>query len=544
MNWHELLGVMNEMEPDIPTADQCVLRRVIDRLAHDRPDDVFAYFDSDGSEWTFLETWKHARRLAAALQSLGVQQGDHVVSWLPNGPEALNVFFAINYIGAVYVPINTAYRGPLLAHVIENSDAKIMIADCSYLDRLVSIPVASLTTIVITAGASIHDIEIHGNLSVIAVEALVDDEHILQPLDREIAPWDTQSIIYTSGTTGPSKGVLSSYIHSYASMDANAWPPVRDDDRFLINMPFFHIGGTFIVNAMLCRGASITIIESFKTDTFWQTIRRSKSTAVFLLGVMASFLTKVPPSPDDKDHSLRTALIVPYDKTASGFHDRFGADVYTIFNMTEVSTPTFSAKNLRNPGVTGSVRPGVCVRLVDENDCPVPPGEIGEMVIRTDCPWALNHGYYKDPESTVRAWRNGWFHTGDAFRQNADGTYSFVDRLKDAIRRRGENISSFEVEAVVILHDDVQEAAAIPVPSEHGEDEVMIVVAPKSGHEIEPADLIDFLRPRLASFMVPRYVRVLNELPKTLTAKVQKSKLRNEGVTAATWDRSPWDPKV
>jgi carnitine-CoA ligase len=523
--------------PRIPSADQCVLRYVLDRIAHDRPDSVFCYFDHDGSEWTYHEAWQRTRQLGAALQSLGVQQGDHVVAWLPNGSEALTAFFAINYIGAVYVPINTAYRGALLAHVIENSDAEVMIADHGYLDRLADIPSASLKTIVTTIAASMLNVTGHDDLAVCTLDALLEKEHALQPLDHEIAPWDTQSIIYTSGTTGPSKGVLSTYIHSYVSMDGNAWPPVRDDDRFLINMPFFHIGGTFIVNAMLCRGASITMIESFKTGTFWQTVRRSESTAVFLLGVMASFLTKVPPLPDDKDHTLRTVIIVPYDETACGFHDRFGADIYTIFNMTEISTPTFSDKNLRVAGVTGRARPGVSIRLVDANDCPVPPGEIGEMVLRTDCPWALNHGYYKNPEATARAWRNGWFHTGDAFRQNADGTFSFVDRMKDAIRRRGENISSFEVEAVVILHDDVQEAAAIPVPSPHGEDEVMVVVAPKPGHVIDPAGLIGFLVPRMAGFMVPRYVRVVEQLPKTLTAKVQKSELREEGVTADTWDR-------
>ena len=526
----------------IPTADACVLRNVLDRLAETQPGQVFVYFDDDGSEWTYRETLDRTRRLGAALQALGVAQGDHVVVWLPNGAEGLRAFFAINYIGAVYVPINTGYRGTLLAHVIDNSDAKVIIASDAYLERLRDVAIASLQTIVVAGAGGDSDrnsraVTGHDGLTLVSLTDVEAGDDALQPLDHDIEPWHTQSIIYTSGTTGPSKGVLSSYIHCLVGMDVHAWPAVRPDDRFLINMPFFHIGGAFIVYAMLCRGGSITMIETFKTDTFWQTVRRSNSTAVFLLGVMASFLTKLPPAPDDRDHPLRTALIVPLDETACGFHDRFGTDVYTIFNMTEISTPTFSDRNPSVPGVTGRVRDGVQLRIVDDNDIPVAPGTVGEMVIRTDCPWALNHGYYKNEPATARAWRNGWFHTGDAFRENPDGTYSFVDRIKDAIRRRGENISSFEVEAAVLMHDDVQEVAAIPVPSEFGEDEVMIVAAAKPGHTIDPVGLITFLAPRMARFMVPRYIRTMDELPKTPTTKVQKTALREQGVTDETWDR-------
>ena len=164
-------------------------------------------------------------------------------------------------------------------------------------------------------------------------------------------------------------------------------------------------------------------------------------------------------------------------------------------------------------------------------------GEIGEMMIRTDRPWGMNSGYYNNPEATAKAWRNGWFHTGDAFRKDPEGNFYFVDRMKDAIRRRGENISSFEVEADVGAHPAVREVAAIAVPNEMSEDEVMVVVAPVEGQKIDPVDLIEFLRPRMAHFMVPRYVRIVDELPKTPTAKVQKALLREEAVTPDTWDR-------
>jgi carnitine-CoA ligase len=205
--------------------------------------------------------------------------------------------------------------------------------------------------------------------------------------------------------------------------------------------------------------------------------------------------------------------------------------------MTEISSPIVSDPNPSKRGTCGKVRKGVEVRLVDENDCEVALGEVGEMLVRTDRPWAMNSGYYKMPEATARAWRNGWFHTGDAFRQDEDGYFFFVDRMKDAIRRRGENISSFEVEAEIVAHPDVREAAAIAVPSELDEDEVMAVVAPAPGKTIDPVALIEFLRDRMAHFMIPRYIRVLPELPKTPSAKVLKTELRKEGITPDTWDR-------
>ncbi len=288
---------------------------------------------------------------------------------------------------------------------------------------------------------------------------------------------------------------------------------------------------------MLCRGGSIALVEGFRTGAFWDTVRATGATAVFLLGVMGNFLVKQPEHPRDRDHPLRMAFLVPLAEDGLAFAERFGVEVYTLFNMTEIATPLISGLNPRRPGTCGRVRDGVEVRLVDENDCEVPIGGVGEMMLRADCPWTLSHGYNKDPEATARAWRNGWFHTGDAFRRHADGTYEFVDRLKDAIRRRGENISSFEVEAVVNTHPEVQETAAIPVPSEHGEDEVMIVVASKPGRSVAPAELIAFLIPRMAHFMVPRYVRIVDSLPKTPTAKVQKTILREAGRTPDTWDR-------
>jgi crotonobetaine/carnitine-CoA ligase len=323
----------------------------------------------------------------------------------------------------------------------------------------------------------------------------------------------------------------------YTNPGPEAWPCITGEDRFLVNMPMFHIGGMGLPFAMLARGGSIVLPERFSTDHFWAMVTEHEVTAIFLLGVMATFLIKAPPGSQDRAHKVRTSFIVPLIEGTQEFTRRFGVNVYTIFNMTEISSPIVSPPNPTVRGTCGKVRAGVEVRLVDGNDCEVPVGTVGEMMLRTDRPWAMSHGYQKEPEATARAWRNGWFHTGDAFRKDAQGNFFFVDRMKDSIRRRGENISSFEVEAEVLAHADVRECAALGVPSEFGEDEVMIVVAPAPGRTVDPVALTHFLTSRLAYFMIPRYVRTLPELPKTPSAKVMKVQLRGEGVTADTWDR-------
>lgn len=522
---------MSQDPAAVPAAAECVTRDLIERWAATQPDKVFVQFD-DGRRWSYAETRNLSRRAANGLAALGVGQGEHVLSWLPNGDHALRTWFGLNHLGAVYVPVNTAYRGRLLEHIVGISDARLIVVHADLAPRLAEIDRGKLETAVIVGGPA----PAIPGLRCLAADVLSSPDDRLPELSRPIAPWDTQSIIFTSGTTGPSKAVLSSYAHMYA-MAVEGLHFLECDDRYMINLPLFHVGGTVAVCGMLARGGSLSVVDAFDTASFWRVVRETQTTALCLLGVMTGFLLKEPPSPADRDHPLRIILMVPYTEDGPRFVERFGASVYTVFNMTEVSCPTVSERNPATPFTCGKVRPGNQVRLVDENDCEVPVGQVGEMIIRTDRPWALNHGYYGNPEATVKAWRNGWFHTGDAFRRDAEGNFYFVDRMKDAIRRRGENISSFEVESEVATHPDVREAAAIPVPSEISEDEVMVVVAPAPGRNIDPAALIDYLRPRMAHFMVPRYVRVLPELPKTPTQKVQKHLLRADGITADTWDR-------
>jgi crotonobetaine/carnitine-CoA ligase len=518
----------------LPAPADCVVRDLLDRQAATGPEREFMLFES-GERWTFAAARDRVRRHAAGLAALGVARGDFVLSWQGNGPTAVTTFLALNYLGAVYVPINTSYRGPLLAHVLASSGARLMLADGRLLERLAAIDRAALEAIVVIGDERPELTGIEW-VSVESLEAAGDT-----PPYYDIAPWDTQMVIYTSGTTGPSKGVLSSYLHSHTA--ATGFRNVGPGDRNLMQLPMFHVGGPYAVLWALIHGGSSVVVDAFSVSRFWETVCRYGITTVGLLGAMAQFLLKQPPAPEDRKHPLRSVVIAPFDESAIAFGRRFGVPTYTEFNMTELSVPLWAGPNPTLPGTCGRPVPGVALRLVDAHDIELPPGEAGELVVRPDAPWTMSHGYHNDAEATARAWRNGWFHTGDLFRRDADDNYFFVDRLKDALRRRGENISSFEVESAILLHAEVREAAVVPVAGtgtgadSGSEDEVLAVIALKPGGVLAPADLIDFLRDKLAYFMIPRYVRVLDALPKTPTQKVEKHRLREAGITPDTWDR-------
>ena len=363
----------------------------------------------------------------------------------------------------------------------------------------------------------------------------MEQERPLAPLERPIEPWDDIYIIFTSGTTGPSKAVLCSYAMMLYGMP-QAYTMIDSDTRYLIVSPLFHAAATGFGYAMLIRGGSVAMVESFKTDQFWDVIRRTQTTFCSLLGVVPLFLLKEPPSPRDRDHTLKVVTTGPWGEHCLQFAKRFGVDMYTAFSMSELSIPLVSELNPPKMGVAGRVRDGFEMKVVDEHDFEVPVGQVGEAVLRSALPWAITSGYYKNPEATAKAWRNGWFHTGDAMRVDEDGDFFFIDRLKDSIRRRGENISSFDIETVVQEHPAVRECAAIAVRAE-SEDEVMLCAALQPNMKLDFEEFVEFLRPKMAHFMVPRFFRLLPELPKTPNGKIQKAELRKDGVTSDTWDR-------
>lgn len=520
------------MDPRMPVADECVLRNLLDNWAETQPDKVWAHFQ-DGREWTYPEMQARARRVSGALYSLGVRQKDKVFAWLPNGSDFLETWFGTNYMGAVYVSANIAYRGGILEHVIRLANAKVGIIHADLLPRLSEIEIPHLESVIVIGGPAT------GTYPGITLydAALLQEDHGSAPLDAPIQPWDDVYVIYTSGTTGLSKAVLSSYVHAY-SFFGEAFPHlVGRDERHLVFLPMFHAGGTAPTYSQLITGGSVAIVESFKTSEFWDTIRETQATTACLLGVMAPFLLKQPPREGDKSHTLKAVSITPLSEDAREFGKRFGVNLCTGYGMSETCGPVSTELNPPKLGISGRLRPGFQARLVDENDCEVPIGEVGEFILRADRPWQLLTEYYGDPAATAAAWRNGWFHTGDLLRKDEEGYYYFVDRKKDAIRRRGENISSHEVEMEILKHPLIREAAAFAAKSDVAEDEVMVCISTREDNRIDSRELISFLIPRMPHYMVPRYVRIMTELPKTPTGKVMKDALRKQGVTSDTWDR-------
>lgn len=526
------MSVLTGGAGDLPHRSKCVVPHILERRARETPDKVFVDF-GNGETWTLAETRRRTLEVASGLRRLGVKAGGRVLCWAPDSAELLLAWFGINQLGAIYVPINIAYRGSILQHVVANAAAEVMIVHAGLLDRLSDIDLGGTRQIVVVGGAVPADsmVRFHD------AGALFGQEIDPAVEESPAEPWDPYAIIYTSGTTGPSKGVVCSYLHVWATGAKSLGPYARPEDRILLTLPLFHAGGTLGVTAALSEGCSVALTGPFDTAAFWDVVRRTGSTMCTLLGVMATFLLKQSPRCDDADTPLRLINMIPLIEASDDFSRRFGCDVLTCFNMTEISCPLISDPNPSVTGACGRVRSGVEVRLVDEHDREVPIGTVGELIVRTDMPWTLNSGYWRNSEATAQAWRNGWFHTGDGFRRNENGDYFFVDRLKDAIRRRGENISSFEVEAEILAYPAIREAAAVGVRSNLSEDDVLAIVAPVPGETIDPVALVRFLANRMPHFMVPRYVRVLSALPKTQTNKVEKHVLRSEGVTPDTWDR-------
>lgn len=518
-------------DPSLPADDDCVLRALLQRRAEDFPDEAMALFE-DGTQWSWLECLQLVRRTAAGLQRLGVRKGDMVAVWLPNGPTLIRLWFATNYLGAVFVPLNTAYRGSVLEHVLNLTGASLLVAHGDLIERLKGLDAPHLDRVVVVGGDSGHDIDIE-----LVFSSVLDDDITELGENVSVGLWDTQSVIFTSGTTGPSKGVLSPYLQLYTTAVVN-YGKLQQGETILVNLPIFHVGGTSAVYAALVRGGRFFLVNGFSTTEFWNQVRHGNCvTTSGLIGAMAPFIARGTPRTDDADNPLKFVPMFPINDETLSLGTRFGFEHLTGFNMSEVSSPLISDMNSQAQGSCGRPRSGVTVRLVDEHDLEVEPGDPGELVIRTDLPWAMNAGYLNMPEATAEAWRNGWFHTGDVFRQNEEGEFFFVDRRKDTIRRRGENVSSVEVENIILGYPSISEVAVVGVPSDYGEEEILAVLVAASGEMIDPVQLTDFLTKRLAYFMVPRYIRTVESIPKTETNKPRKILFREVGITKDTWDR-------
>jgi crotonobetaine/carnitine-CoA ligase len=457
---------------------------------------------------------------------------------MANYPEYLFLLFGAAKIGAVTVPINTAYKGDLLAHIINNSDAEVLVVDEQYLDAIAD-----------TAGGlgGLKTVLVHSNDSqasglgfetVIRLDSLYEAAAEKPPV--EVHHTDPVMILYTGGTTGPSKGVVMTnhFYYFYARMVARSIGYTEADVSYTC-MPLFHINAQIgsIVSALYA-GAQVALYQRFSSTTFWDEIRSSEATIFLGMGAVGNILMKNPASAEDLDNRVRLAVIVPPPGDLEGFEKRFGMRViYETFGMTEGLIIPPKLYEPRRPGCCGKPVEDYEVRILDDDDLSLGPRETGEIVMRPRQPYTMMSGYYKMPDATLEAFRNLWFHTGDLGYFDEDGFLYYVGRKKDAIRRRGENISAFEIETAINQHPSVLESAAIAVPSDLGEDDVKIVVVLRPEAELAPEDLIRFCEPRMAYFMIPRYIEFKESLPKNPSQRIEKYKLRADGINQSTWDR-------
>ena len=518
--------------------EQLVLGPLLRERARVRGGRIFLRF-RDG-DLTYREVDEAVDRLAAGLHQLGIRPGDKVSLMLPNCPEFVFATFALARIGAVEVPINTAYKGDLLEHVIVSSDSTVLIIEDEWLGRVAPLEgrLAKLERVLVRGpGKAVP--------KVLQAETVPLRELLDGPPGSavgDVTHADLQAIMYTSGTTGPSKGVMVSHAQACTlALEFSRFVSHRPGDVIYTPLPLFHgIAHSCGVVAALLAGSSVAIVERFSASRFWDDVRRFEATVAHGIFSMFHILLNQPPRADDKDHSLR-CMWLGQSAVDGAFAERFGTRVVETYGSTEVGICIGSPYGEWRPGSCGLQNTETYqVALFDEHDREVAAGQVGEIVVRSPVPFAITSGYYNFPEATVETFRNLWFHTGDLAYRDGDGYYFFVDRKKDSIRRRGENVSAYEVERVLNAHEAVLESAVVAVPAELAEDEIKACVVLQPGARVSPEELLAFCDERLPRFMAPRYVEFLDELPKTATEKVEKYRLRAEGdrgITPGTWDR-------
>jgi crotonobetaine/carnitine-CoA ligase len=485
-----------------------------------------------GVERSYRQMRDAAGGTAAALAAAGVERGDRVAVMCENRIEFLDAWLGCAWLGAVLVPVNTAARGPQLEHMLRNSGARAIAVEPHLLDRLGLLggPLPALERIW-TLG------EAHEARSKRAIEPWPTPLPGLAA--APVRPGDTTLILYTSGTTGPSKGVQCPHAQFYWwGLLCGEVLGVTEDDILHTTLPLFHSNALAAFMQALLAGATLVAGPRFSASRFWSRVVEADATVSYLLGAMASLVARQPPGPHDRAHRVRIILApATAPELHAVFRERFGIALVDAYGSTETNAVIASPPDEQRPGTMGRLAPGFEARVVDEDDNDVPDGTPGELVLRHREPYAFATGYFEMPEKTVAAWRNLWVHTGDRVVRDRDGYYRFLDRIDDAIRRRGENISSWEVEQVLQSHPDVAAAAVVPVPSGLGDHEVMAFVIRRERAAVEPVELVRHCELRLAYFAVPRYLEFVDELPLTENGKVQKFVLRDRGVSSTTWDR-------
>jgi carnitine-CoA ligase len=495
-----------------------------------------------GQRYSYAQAHEITNRYANGFRAQGIRKGDHVAVMLPNCPEFIWTIWGLGKIGAVTVPLNTAARGELLRYFITQSDSTYAVVGAEWADRVAeALGTEHRVRTLFTLGGA-------GKLADCG-RPCVDLAGLAQaPADEPdrdaVLASDPQYIMYTSGTTGPSKGVISphSQAHGVGRSLAQNYG-YRPDDVLYTCLPLFHGNALwYSCYAALWADCALAVSPRFSAGSFWDEIRASGATQFNSLGAMTNILLKAPASPRDREHQVRQAMVVPLSvETYRALSSRFGVKVTSLYAMTETFAVTmFTPDDPEAKGASAGRPRGLAeVLIVSEDDDPLPAGEVGEICVRPREPGIIMSGYYKMPEATVRDTRNLWLHTGDRGRLDDDGYLYFVDRKKEAIRRRGENISAYEVEMLIARHPSVLEVAAVPVASELSEDEVMVFIVCRSGCEVSEAELVRFANQNMAHFMVPRFVHFIETLPKTASEKIEKYKLKTwaEQNRLTLWDR-------
>ena len=519
--------------------------------------------------WSFAEALGLAARSAGRLRAAGLSAGDRIALMCENRPEFIEILLGVAWLGASLVPINTASRGLQLRHILENSGARLLVIEAALLGALEHVGWESLSLESIwlidrpagflpseagevaqraggvtaldpsareDAGTSPHDERVGRSLPAIAQPLPALGVAIAATATR---PADTLAILYTSGTTGPSKGVCCPHAQFFWwGLNTAHLLGVGADDVLCTTLPLFHTNALNTFFQALITGATAIFESRFSASAFFTTLAARRATVTYLLGAMVPILLSRPAEPAERQHRTRLALApgVPGHFHAE-FAERTGIALLDGYGSTETNFVIGSPSAECKPGTMGRLFEGFAARVVDPEDNEVPDGTPGELVLRAEAPFAFATGYFGTPDKTVEAWRNLWFHTGDRVIREPDGYYKFVDRLKDAIRRRGENISSFEVEQVLLSHPEIATAAAYPVRSDLAEDEVMAAIVRQPGSTLDEAAVIRFCETRMPYFAVPRYLEFASSLPTTENGKIQKYKLRERGITDGTWDR-------
>ncbi|WP_179151867.1 AMP-binding protein [Oceanobacillus senegalensis] len=505
--------------------------------AKENPDKRFVRFET--CDLTYREFHIGGNKVANAFSSLNLVKGDTCAVMLPNSPEFLKTWLGLTRIGVIEVPVNTGLRGDLLSYILNQAKCKAIVIDSEWAARIKEIQngLPYLEHVIIVGEDNpnpfLDEILVHG------FENLVENESDAD-VDTKINPTDQSLILFTSGTTGPSKGAMLSHRANFAlSRTCCELMDYGPQDRLFTMFPLYHVNARYAtILAALIAGSDVVMHKRFSASRFWDICRREHITTFTYMGSMLTILMKQPERPDDADNPVRQIQGAPcpaeiYDE----FQNRFNIKITEAYGSTEIGLAMVNRAETFRKGSCGRKLPIYEVEIHDEDGNPCPPNVAGEIVVRPNEPSILFSGYYGMPEATVKAWRNLWFHTGDRGQMDEDGYFYFVDRQKDVVRRRGENISSYEVESVINKHPSVQDSAIVGVPSDLSEEEVLAVVQVKDERNLTSEELLDFCQKRLPHFAVPRYVRFVQKFPRTPSQRIEKYKLRKQGITEDTWDR-------